>query len=70
MVLMIEGATGKSDANPEAASISTAFIERMAELQAAGLDEKAALKKAARELGLKRDEAYRLVLAQKNRLNR
>src|SRR5436189_5112527 len=54
MVLMIEGATGKSDANPEAASISTAFIARMAELQAAGLDEKAALKKAARELGLKR----------------
>jgi 16S rRNA (cytidine1402-2'-O)-methyltransferase len=70
IVLMIEGATGRPDANAETASISTAFIERMAELRATGLDEKAALKKAARELGLKRDEAYRLVLAQKNRLNR
>ena len=70
MVLMIEGATGRPDTNPEAASISTAFIARMAELQATGLDEKAAMKKAARELGLKRDEAYRLRLAQKNRLSR
>ena len=32
-----------------------------------GFDEKSALKKAARELGLKRDEAYRLMLTQKNR---
>ena len=39
----------------------------MSELQQEGLDEKAALKRAARELGLKRDEAYRMLLAQKNR---
>ena len=32
-----------------------------------GLDAKAALKKAAREVGMKRAEAYRLVVAQKNR---
>ena len=36
-------------------------------LEDEGLNEKAALKKAARELGLKRDEAYRLMLTQKNR---
>ena len=40
------------------------------QLQAEGLEEKAALKKAAKELGLKRDEAYRRLLAQKNRLNK
>ena len=67
MVLMIEGAS--EHAPPQATPVS-AFSARMAELQAEGLDEKAALKKAARELGLKRDEAYRLLLAQKNRLRK
>jgi hypothetical protein len=39
----------------------------MDRLQRDGLDEKTALKKAARQLGLKRDEAYRMLVAQKNR---
>ena len=39
---------------------------RVTELEREGLDSKGALKKAARELGLKRAEAYRLMVAQKN----
>lgn len=69
MVLMIEGASQNAPAHLQAAPVST-FSQRMAQLQAEGLEEKAALKKAARELGLKRDEAYRLMLAQKNRLRK
>jgi 16S rRNA (cytidine1402-2'-O)-methyltransferase len=70
MVLMIEGAADNADSKAQVAPVSSVFVERMAQLQNEGLDEKSALKKAARELGLKRDEAYRLMLAQKNRLNR
>ena len=44
-----------------------AFLARVSELETAGVDSKEALKKAAREFGLKRGEAYRLVVAQKNR---
>jgi 16S rRNA (cytidine1402-2'-O)-methyltransferase len=40
---------------------------RVSELEREGLDSKVALKKAARELGLKRAEAYRLIVAQKKR---
>jgi hypothetical protein len=46
------------------------LIERVSELESEGLNAKLALKQAARELGLKRDEAYRLVVAQKNRRNK
>jgi 16S rRNA (cytidine1402-2'-O)-methyltransferase len=70
MVLMIEGASDNADSKSQITPVSSVFVERMAQLQTEGLDEKSALKKAARELGLKRDEAYRLMLAQKNRLNR
>jgi 16S rRNA (cytidine1402-2'-O)-methyltransferase len=45
---------------------SQKLIERVNELEREGLDAKSALKKAARELGLKRAEAYRVVVAQKN----
>lgn len=69
IVLLISGAEAGSDINPgsEAVSSSQALAERVATLEGEGLTEKAALKKAARELGLKRDEAYRLMLTQKNR---
>jgi 16S rRNA (cytidine1402-2'-O)-methyltransferase len=70
MVLMIEGASDNTDSSSQSASLATLFVERMAQLQTEGLNEKAALKKAARELKLKRDEAYRLMMAQKNRLKR
>jgi 16S rRNA (cytidine1402-2'-O)-methyltransferase len=59
------------ESEPESLESSgTRFTERIAQLQREGLDEKAALKKVARELGLKRDEAYRLLVAQKNRRNK
>lgn len=43
------------------------LVKRVSELESTGLDAKAALKRAAREFGLKRAEAYRLIVAQKNR---
>jgi 16S rRNA (cytidine1402-2'-O)-methyltransferase len=49
---------------------SRRLIERVSELESEGLDAKLALKKAARELGLKRDEAYRVIVTQKNRRNK
>jgi len=69
IVLLIAGAseTGQRTNSP---SVATSLTERLSSLQQEGLDEKAALKKAARELGLKRDEAYRLLIAQKNRRSR
>jgi 16S rRNA (cytidine1402-2'-O)-methyltransferase len=68
IVLMISGA-GPGDQlelEPHQSS-ETSFVETMDRLQRDGLDEKTALKKAARQLGLKRDEAYRMLVAQKNR---
>jgi hypothetical protein len=50
--------------------MSRRLIERVSELEREGLDAKTALKKAARELGIKRAEAYRLLVAQKNRRNK
>jgi 16S rRNA (cytidine1402-2'-O)-methyltransferase len=67
IVLMISGATSHDEfENGPTKSTAASFAERMVELQRDGLDEKTALKKAARELGLKRDEAYRMLVAQKN----
>jgi 16S rRNA (cytidine1402-2'-O)-methyltransferase len=70
MVLMIEAASEHAHSESQIASPATDFVERMTQLQREGFDEKAALKKAAKESRLKRDEAYRLWLAQKNRLNK
>jgi 16S rRNA (cytidine1402-2'-O)-methyltransferase len=68
IVLLIAGAQANdNDQGLGRASTSQALAERVSELAGEGLNEKAALKKAARELGLKRDEAYRLMLTQKNR---
>jgi len=68
IVLLIDGAPASDiDQRLGTASTSQALAERIGELEQEGLNDKAALKKAARELGLKRDEAYRLMLAQKNR---
>ena len=68
IVLVISGAPA-DDAPPagETGSASQRLIERITELEGEGLEAKAALKRAARELGMKRAEAYRLVVAQKNR---
>jgi hypothetical protein len=41
--------------------------QRIDELEREGLDQKTALKRAAKELGMKRDDAYRILVSQKNR---
>jgi 16S rRNA (cytidine1402-2'-O)-methyltransferase len=69
MVLVISGArTDESSVQQTDATISASqtLIERVSKLEREGLDAKAALKKAARELGMKRAEAYRVLTAQKN----
>ena len=69
MVLMISGAAETSPAKTEG-STDERLVERVNELESEGLNPKDALKRAARELGVKRAEAYRIMLAQKNRRNK
>ena len=67
MVLLISGeAVESSPANPEQTSAER-LVERVNTLEREGLNSKDALKSAARELGIKRAEAYRMMTAQKNR---
>jgi hypothetical protein len=61
---VIEG--GDAVGAPSAASVA----ERVAALEAEGLDPRAALKRAARELGLTRDEAYRRLTSERERAKR
>jgi len=69
MVLII--GTAQSDhAVPDSTTVAATLGERIRALEAEGADAKTALKKAARELGLKRDEAYRIRESQKNRRSR
>jgi 16S rRNA (cytidine1402-2'-O)-methyltransferase len=71
MVLVISGpGIDEEPTTEETAPASLRLIERVSELEREGVDAKAALKKAARELGMKRAEAYRLLVAQKNRRNK
>jgi len=71
MVLIISGASERrldaTQFSDEIEDQSRRLSKRVRELEGEGLDAKVALKKAARELGIKRAEAYRLVVAQKNR---
>ena len=65
MVLIISGehtASASTQTLPD-----TQLRERIDELEREGIDAKAALKQAAKELGLKRDDAYRMMVNQKNR---
>jgi len=64
IVLIISGQSAK----PASAALtkSEQLRQRIDELEWEGVDEKTALKRAAKELGLKRDDAYRMVLSQKN----
>lgn len=67
MVLLISGeAVESSPANTEQTTPER-LIERVKGLEREGLNSKDALKSAARELGIKRAEAYRMMTAQKNR---
>jgi 16S rRNA (cytidine1402-2'-O)-methyltransferase len=71
MVLLIGGPQSNlSDDHEEHRPSSGALAELVSRFEGEGLETKAALKKAARELGLKRDEAYRLWEAQKKRRSR
>ena len=47
-------------------SNSKTLAERVAELEIEGIDRKTALKKAAKEFGLSKSEAYRILLQEKN----
>ncbi|HVQ39985.1 MAG TPA: 16S rRNA (cytidine(1402)-2'-O)-methyltransferase [Pyrinomonadaceae bacterium] len=65
MVLIIDRTVIKSESVDPDSTLSIAAL--VAELEAGGLDHRAALKKAARELGLSRDEAYRRLAAERGR---
>ena len=64
MVLIIDRAVIEVEGGKDEASTSIAAL--VTELENEGLDHRAALKKAARELGLTRAEAYRRLVAEKN----
>ena len=68
MVLLISGANqSQSPAKDNVEATPQRLAARVNELEREGVDSRAALKKAAGEFGLKRAEAYRLMLAQKKR---
>ena len=70
IVLIISGANETEiRAGAKSEDTPARLAARVTELEGEGLDSKVALKKAARELGLKRAEAYRLMVAQKKRSN-
>ena len=69
IVLLIAGADD-TGSEPDQPFTPSSLIERVRELEKTGLDSRAALKKAARELGLKRADAYRQMMTQKNLRNK
>jgi hypothetical protein len=64
MVLVIDRNVIAAAADAHAAT-ATSIAARVAAHEAAGLDPRAALKRAARELGLTRAEAYRRLVAER-----
>lgn len=67
MVLIISGQDGAPSAFSRTTPPEEQLGRRVDELEREGIDQKTALKKVAKEFGLKRDEAYRMMLNQKNR---
>ena len=65
MVLIIDRSEIKTETGTDNSVPSIA--ELVSDLEYEGLDHRAALKKAARELGLSRDEAYRRLVAERGR---
>jgi len=65
MVLIIDRTVIKSESTNSDPVVSIVLL--VAALEAEGLDHRAALKKAARELGLTRAEAYRLLVAERSK---
>src|SRR5262249_55125389 len=70
MVLIVSGHQVDSPSSSRITSAEEKLGERIDELAREGLDQKTALKQAAKELGLKRDDAYRMMVNQKNRRTR
>ena len=62
IVLVIE----RASAETETVSTNRSVSELVSSLESEGLDHRTALKKAARELGLSRDEAYRRLTAERH----
>jgi 16S rRNA (cytidine1402-2'-O)-methyltransferase len=67
MVLVISGEAQASSVSNLEQTSTELLAARVNELEREGLNSKDALKRAARELGIKRAEAYRIMTAQKNR---
>ena len=63
MVLIIDRAVIEKEASGPTRKSISAIVDQ---LEKDGMDHRAALKKAARELGLSRDEAYRRLVAERN----
>jgi 16S rRNA (cytidine1402-2'-O)-methyltransferase len=68
MVLVIDQRVIEDSEEGSASSLTTSVAERVAALEAEGLDARSALKRAARDLGLTRDEAYRRLVSERARL--
>ena len=65
MVLVIDRTVIETEADDEKV---LSVAERVAELEGEGHDSRSALKRAARDLGLSRDEAYRRLVSERARL--
>jgi 16S rRNA (cytidine1402-2'-O)-methyltransferase len=70
MVLVVDRDVIEGEEESAASQLSSSVAERVAALEAEGLDQRAALKRAARELGLTRDEAYRRLTSERERAKR
>lgn len=70
MVLVIDREIIKEEGDDARSPSPSSVAERVATLEAEGLDQRAALKRAARELGLSRDEAYRRLTSERERSKR
>ena len=67
MVLIVSGQDAGNSASTSQTQPEVQLRDRIDELEREGVDVRAALKQAAKELGLKRDDAYRMMVNQKNR---
>lgn len=67
MVLLISGEAVESSPAKAEQTSTEQLVDLVNRLESEGLNSKEALKRAARELGIKRGEAYRTMIAQKNR---
>jgi 16S rRNA (cytidine1402-2'-O)-methyltransferase len=70
MVLLIDREVIKEEGGDAGTSPPSSVAERVAALEAEGLDPRAALKRAARDMGLTRDEAYRRLTSERERSKR